>query len=151
MTVAKTNTDQLETKKAPFGSVVPIGRAAERSGCGIETIRFYEKIGVVPKARRTEGDRRVYTNAEVARIAFIRRARELGFSLDEVRSLLALAEGHSDACGKVQSIATHHLGEVAAKIATLTAMQTVLSGLVAQCERGGVGECPLIDALSVES
>ena len=127
---------------------VPIGDAAERSGCGIETIRFYEKIGVLPEARRTEGDRRAYNSADIARISFIRRARDLGFSLDEVRSLLALAEGSKDACAKVQAITAHHLAEIAAKIAALNAMQTVLADLAQQCARGEVEACPLIEALS---
>ncbi|OYV88816.1 MAG: hypothetical protein B7Z57_14470 [Acidiphilium sp. 37-60-79] len=79
---------------APAGREVPIGIVAVRSGCGIETIRFYEKAGVLPRARRAENGRRVYDNRDVARITFIRRARELGFSLSEVRGLLALAEGN---------------------------------------------------------
>ena len=125
-----------------------IGVAAARSGCGIETIRFYEKTGVIPKVRRSGNERRIYNQADIARIAFIRRARELGFSLDEIRSLLALAAGSTDACGKVRSIAAHHLDEVAAKIAALTAMQKVLATLVAQCTSGDMRHCPLIDVLS---
>lgn len=133
---------------APAGREVPIGIVAVRSGCGIETIRFYEKAGVLPRARRTESGRRVYDNRDVARITFIRRARELGFSLNEVRGLLALAEGNGDACEKVQSIALRHLDDIAAKISDLTTMQTVLNALVTRCAQGDDTACPLIDTLS---
>ncbi|MBV1702977.1 MAG: helix-turn-helix domain-containing protein [Hyphomicrobiales bacterium] len=127
---------------------MPIGNAAARSGCAIETIRFYEKMGILPKAHRTMSERRVYNDADIARISFIRRARELGFSLDQVRSLLTLAEGHSGACEKVHPIAAHHLDEIVTKITALNAMRQVLADLVAQCARGNVSACPLIGVLS---
>jgi MerR family mercuric resistance operon transcriptional regulator len=127
---------------------VPIGVVAQRSGCGIETIRFYERAGVLPRAMRTESGRRVYDDTDIARITFIRRTRELGFSLDEVRGLLALADGSPDACGQVQSLAQHHLDEIAAKIADLKVMQTVLGALITQCAQGDDIACPLIAALS---
>jgi MerR family mercuric resistance operon transcriptional regulator len=127
---------------------VPIGVVARQSGCGIETIRFYEKAGVLPRAQRTESGRRIYDEGDVARITFIRRARELGFSLDDVRGLLRLAEGKEDACEKVQSVAQHHLDEIAVKIADLMTMQTVLGALVVRCEEDDNTTCPLIAALS---
>ncbi|MDE2343735.1 MAG: helix-turn-helix domain-containing protein [Betaproteobacteria bacterium] len=132
----------------PAGREVPIGIVAGLSGCGIETIRFYEKAGVLPRARRTESGRRVYDDRDIARITFIRRARELGFSLNEVRGLLALAEGNGEACEKVQSVALRHLDEIAAKISDLTTMQAVLNALIARCEQGDDAACPLIAALS---
>ncbi|MGC9270904.1 MerR family transcriptional regulator [Acidiphilium sp.] len=127
---------------------LPIGAVARRSGCSIETIRFYEKSGVLPRALRTEGGRRVYDRSDVARITFIRRARELGFSLDAVRDLLALADGRRDACEQVQSLAQHHLEEIIGKINDLTRMQTVLGALITRCAQGDDTACPLIAALS---
>lgn len=127
---------------------VPIGIVSQRSGCSIDTIRFYEKAGVLPQALRTETGRRVYNESDIARITFIRRARELGFSLDEVRGLLALAEGTGDACEQVQLLAQYHLTEIASKIADLTTMQAVLGALVIQCSQGNNAACPLIAALS---
>jgi len=145
----------LKKSSAPFGSLsrsakqsVPIGIVSQRSGCSIDTIRFYEKAGVLPQALRTESGRRTYNEDDVARITFIRRARELGFSLDEVRGLLALAEGSDDACEQVQSLAQYHLNEIVTKIADLTTMQTVLGALVTQCVEGNNVTCPLIAALS---
>ncbi|HQT90023.1 MAG TPA: MerR family DNA-binding protein, partial [Acidiphilium sp.] len=88
------------------------------------------------------------SNYDIARITFIRRTRELGFSLDEVRGLLALADGSPDACGQVQSLAQHHLDEIEAKIADLKVMQTVLGGLITQCAQGDDIVCPLIASLS---
>lgn len=144
-----------EKKPAHFGPPnpltarqVPIGVVARQSGCGIETIRFYEKAGILPRAQRTESGRRIYDEGDVARITFIRRARELGFSLDDVRGLLRLAEGNEDACEKVQSVAQHHLDEIAVKIADLMTMQTVLGALVVRCEQGDNAICPLITALA---
>jgi len=145
----------LKKSSAPFGPLsrlakqsVPIGIVSQRSGCSIDTIRFYEKAGVLPQALRTESGRRTYNEGDVARITFIRRARELGFSLDEVRGLLALAEGSGDACEQVQSLAQYHLNEIVTKIADLTTMQTVLGALVTQCAEGNNVACPLIAALS---
>jgi MerR family mercuric resistance operon transcriptional regulator len=127
---------------------VPIGIVSQRSGCSIDTIRFYEKAGVLPQALRTESGRRTYNEEDVARITFIRRARELGFSLDEVRGLLALAEGSGDACEQVQSLAQYHLNEIVTKIADLTTMKAALGALVTQCVQGNNVACPLIAALS---
>ena len=131
-----------------MGLTVSIGVVARRTGCGIDAIRFYEKSGIVQRAQRAENGRRVYRDADIARIFFIKRARELGFSLDEVRSLLSLGDAQENACAQVQSLANQHLADIAAKIADLIAMQTVLTTLVADCARGDALTCPLITALS---
>lgn len=138
----------MSPNSRPSGSTVPIGLVSRRSGCSIDTIRFYEKTGILPQPRRTEAGRRVFDESDIARITFVRRARELGFSLDEVRGLLALAEGTGDSCDQVRSLARHHLDEIATRIADLTTMQTVLDALVAQCAQGTNPTCPLITALS---
>ena len=133
------------------GPLIPIGALAARTRCNIETIRFYEKIGVLPKPARTEGGHRAYARAHVERLTFIRRARELGFTLDQVRALLRLADARDVPCAEVKQLASGHLAEVRAKIAGLRAMQTALAGLVAQCEaRGDAGDlpgCPLVETL----
>jgi MerR family mercuric resistance operon transcriptional regulator len=123
-----------------------IGRLAHHSGVTIETIRYYERIGLVPQPRRSAGGHRHYTDAEIARLAFIRRARELGFGLNEVRSLVALASrGHG--CGEVRRLTLAHLARIRAKIVDLERMALVLESTAAGCAGGEVPDCPIIEAL----
>jgi MerR family mercuric resistance operon transcriptional regulator len=139
----------LVTKeRAASGPLIQIGALAERTRCNIETIRFYEKIGVLPEPVRTGGGTRIYGPAHVSRLTFIRRTRELGFTLDEVRALLRLADERDRPCGEVKSLAAAHLADVKAKIADLRAMQAALADLIVQCETGNGTDCPLIEALS---
>ena len=135
-------------ERAASGLLIQIGALAERTRCKIETIRFYEKIGVLPAPARTGGGTRVYSPAHVSRLTFIRRTRELGFTLDEVRALLRLADEHDRPCGEVKSLATAHLADIKAKIKDLRAMQMALADLTAKCETGDGMDCPLIEALS---
>lgn len=129
-------------------AALPIGELSRRSGVNIETIRYYERINVLPAPPRTANGRRVYGLAETRTLAFIRRSRELGFTLDEIRALLALsAENGQGACAEVSEIATGHLAEVRAKIADLRAMERVLADAVRCCDAGEASGCPLIDAL----
>lgn len=131
---------------------MPIGTVARRAGCGIDTIRFYEKIGILQRPRRTESGRRVYGTADIARLTFVCRARELGFSLDEVRSLLSLAERDERRCDDVKQAAIRHRQDVRRKIADLRAVETTLGTLIRQCEAGGAGGMPLDrSAISTES
>lgn len=127
--------------------MIPIGALARRTRCNIETIRFYEKIGVLPKPARTEGGHRVYGEGHVERLTFVRRARELGFTLEEVRVLLRLAETSDAPCVDVKDLAAIHLADVKAKIADLRAMQKALTALVARCEEGDQSGCPMIETL----
>ena len=114
----------------------------------IETIRYYERIKVLPTPPRTANGRRVYGAAETRTLAFIRRSRELGFTLDEIRTLLTLsAEGGQGTCAEVSELATGHLAEVRAKIADLKAMEHVLTDAVRRCDIDEAPGCPLIDAL----
>ena len=133
------------------GPLIPIGALAARTRCNVETIRFYEKIGVLEKPARTEGGHRAYARAHVERLTFVRRARELGFTLDEVRALLGLAEASDVPCAEVKRLATTHLVEVRTKIADLRAMQKALTALIAQCNARGDADdqlgCPLIETL----
>lgn len=133
---------------AKTGPLISIGALARQTGCNIETIRFYEKIGVLPKAARTEGGHRAYGPAQIERLVFIRRGRDLGFTLEEVRALLRLADERDRPCDEVKLVADQHLTEVRAKIADLRAMEAALAGLVEQCQSGDGTDCPLIEALS---
>lgn len=135
-------------KRAAPGPLIQIGALAKRTRCNIETIRFYEKVGVLPAPARTEGGNRLYGHGHVSRLTFIRRTRELGFTLDEVRALLRLTDERDRPCGEVKSLAAAHLADVEAKIADLRAMQSALASLIVQCETGDGMDCPLIEALS---
>ncbi len=127
-----------------------IGVLSDRSAVNIETIRYYERIGLLPKPRRSHSGYRRYETTDVDRLAFIRRARDLGFSLQEVRDLLGLADQESRSCRHVHDIAAAHLGEVRAKIAALRRIEKVLSDMVRSCDRGTMPECPLLETLAVE-
>jgi MerR family mercuric resistance operon transcriptional regulator len=129
---------------------IQIGELSRRTGCNIETIRYYERICLLPTPVRSAGRYRVYDSADVRRLAFIRRARELGFTLDEVRTLLALSANDAQgACAEVRELAARHLAEVRAKIVDLRAMERVLADAVRRCAAGELPGCPVIEALSV--
>lgn len=123
-----------------------IGLAADQSGVNVETIRYYERIGLVPAPPRDAGGRRVYSSGEVRRLAFIRRARALGFSLDDIGSLLALSRA-GGSCDAVKAITEGHLERVRGKIAELERMARVLGETAARCADGTAPGCPIIDAL----
>ena len=128
---------------------LPIGELSRRTRVHIETIRYYERIKMLPAPPRTASGRRVYGPAETRTLSFIRRSRELGFTLDEIRALLALsAKNGQDACAEVRGLAASHLREVRAKIADLRAMERVLADAVRRCDAGEAPGCPLIDTLS---
>ncbi len=127
--------------------LIPIGALAQRTRCNIETIRYYEKIGMLPKPARTEGGHRAYGGPHVQRLAFIRRARELGFTLDQVRALLRLTDARDVPCADVKDVAAAHLAEVKTKIADLRAMQKACAALIAQCDAEHQPGCPLIETL----
>ncbi|MGR3638849.1 MerR family transcriptional regulator [Alterinioella nitratireducens] len=124
------------------------GDLARLTGCNLETIRYYETIGVMPEPPRSSKNYRVYDDTHVTRLRFVMRARELGFTLDEVRDLLAMVDGGQQTCGEVQALATAHLATVRTKIADLRRIEHVLSSTVAQCTGDDVPECPVIDALT---
>lgn len=129
------------------GSWLTIGALSRRTGCNVETIRFYERIGLLPEPARSPGRYRLYGLAHLKRLTFIRRARDLGFTLAEVRTLLRLADERTRPCAEVREVAAAHLEDVRAKIADLGAMEQVLSEVVARCADGRRPECPVIEAL----
>lgn len=125
-----------------------IGALSAATGVNIETIRYYERIGIMPAPPRTEGRQRTYDDEHVKRLAFIRRSRELGFSLDEVRALLGLAGGHALTCAEVRGMAHAHIADIRQKVNDLKKLDRVLSNLAAQCHGRTAPECPILDALS---
>ncbi len=125
-----------------------IGELSRRTGVNIETIRYYERARTLPAPPRTASGRRVYGPAESRTLTFIRRARELGFTLDEIRTMLALAaEDGRGTCAEVRDIAARHLADIRTKIADLRAMQQVLVETVARCDAGELSGCPVIETL----
>ncbi|MCQ4160059.1 helix-turn-helix domain-containing protein [Roseomonas sp. GC11] len=125
-----------------------IGALAKATGTKAETIRWYEREGLLPAPPRTAGNYRAYGLAQLVRLSFIRRARDLGFSLDQVRALLDLAAHPDHACDAVHGIARAHLEEVERKIADLTALRAELANLLCGREGGTIAECRIVEALS---
>lgn len=123
------------------------GDLARATGCNLETIRYYEKIGIMPDPPRSVKGYRSYDDAHVKRLNFVMRSRDLGFSLEEVRGLLGLVDDQSRTCAEVQVIAEDHLTDVRAKIADLKRIERVLSDTVARCTGDAAPECAVIDAL----
>ncbi len=130
-------------------SGVTIGKLSADAGVNIETIRYYEKIELMPKPARTDGGHRIYTPAHRARLMFIRRGRELGFPLDDVRSLLGL-EDEQPSCAEAHAITVRHLETVKAKITALKNLEKQLAQIAKECGKGEAFECPVIDALSAQ-
>ena len=130
-------------------AAIQIGELSRRTSCNIETIRYYERIGLLPVPPR-RGRYRSYSREDVARLGFVRRARELGFTLDEVRALLGLAAGGQASCTEVRELAASHLQDVRARIADLRRMERVLADSVRACDAGQDPGCPLLDALGAE-
>ena len=133
----------MRSRSAGWG----IGALSKRTGCNIETIRYYERIGLMPPATRSGGGHRLYGEAQSRRLRFIRRTRELGFTLDQVRTLLALIDGGRYTCAQVRRLTVHHLDEVRRKAADLRKIERVLAEMAARCDGGTVPKCPVIDAL----
>jgi MerR family mercuric resistance operon transcriptional regulator len=124
-----------------------IGQLAEMAGVHLETIRYYQRLGLVPMPRRAHGTVRRYGEDAASRLRFVKRAQSLGFSLDEVRLLLELAEGQH--CAETRTLAERKLGLVQKKIADLRGIQGALNNLIRACGTGGRGRgCPIIESLS---
>ena len=126
----------------------PIGALAKSSGCSIQTIRWYEQAGLLPPPHRTEGGRRLYDDKTAARLAFIRHARELGFSLDAIRELLTLTDDPERSCSAADAIAHRHLAEIEGRIARLSALRTELKRMIKACGGGRIAECRVIEVLA---
>lgn len=132
----------------PNARRLTIGRLAALSGVNLETVRYYERIGLMPAPGRTQGGHRVYDDAHRRRLTFIRRGRELGFGIGEIRALLGLAEPQRRSCEEVQIIASAHLEDVRAKIADLARLEAILAETVEACgRRTAVTSCPVLNLL----
>lgn len=124
-----------------------IGVLSKATGCKAETIRYYERIGILVSPPRTEGGHRAYGEEHLKRLNFVRRSRELGFSLKEVRQMLRLVDGGSVTCEQVREMTLEHLGDVQKKIADLKRMEMTLKDTAARCTGGEAPDCPIIDSL----
>lgn len=129
-----------------------IGQVAERAGCKVETVHYYEKTGLMPDPPRTEGGHRMYALSHVKRLNFIRRSRELGFSIEQIKELLKFIDEPDHYCGEVKAMATLQARAVQQKINDLERLKTALNTMVSQCKgsRYSIEDCPIIDALYVE-
>jgi DNA-binding transcriptional MerR regulator len=125
---------------------VSIGEASRASGIKVPTIRYYEQIGLLPTPPRTEGNRRLYDAADLRRLRFIRHARELGFEIDPIRELLALAGEPDRPCESADRIATAHLADIDHKIARLMALRVEVARMV-DCSNQSVADCRVIEVL----
>jgi MerR family mercuric resistance operon transcriptional regulator len=134
---------------ASRAEALTIGKLSELTGVNIETIRYYERVKIVPAPPRTAGGRRVYDATHFRILAFIRRARELGFSLDQVRALIRLGGPAKASCREVRDIASHHLDDIRAKIADLRKLERLLAKTVARCTGTTAPECPVLAILDV--
>ena len=124
-----------------------IGELSAITGCNSETIRYYERIEILRQPPRSAGGHRQYDQDAVQRLAFVRKCRDLGFSLDQVRELLHFVDGGDYTCDEVRTMAVSHMASVKRKIADLNKMKRVLTDMVNQCDGGQVPDCPIIHAL----
>lgn len=129
-------------------ATLAIGELARAAGTKVETVRWYEHIGLLAAPARTSGNYRAYSREHLERLSFVRRARDLGFSLDQVRELLRLSDQRDRPCEEVDLIAREHLAEVERKIADLSALGAELRQIIGQCGHGTVADCRIIGALS---
>ncbi|MGO1076909.1 MerR family transcriptional regulator [Inquilinus sp. CA228] len=125
-----------------------VGKLAAAAGIHLETVRYYERIGLMPQPARTGSGYRSYDLHHVRRLSFIRRARELGFGIEEIRALLALAEPGHASCAEVRVLTLAHLDEVRAKIADLRRLEGILSRTVEKCSGRVSPACPVLDMLA---
>jgi len=128
--------------------ILTIGHLARETGTKVETVRFYEKAGLLAAPSRTVGNYRSYDQAHLNRLSFIRRARDLGFSLDQIRALLALSDDQGQSCASVDAIAKQHRDEIERKIADLQALKAELDRMIDHCGCNIVADCRIIDTLS---
>jgi Cu(I)-responsive transcriptional regulator len=128
--------------------ILKIGDLAKATDTKVETIRYYEHVGLLAAPARTAGNYRAYRAGHLHRLSFIRRARDLGFSIDQVRTLLNLSDQKQRSCRAVDAIARQHLAEVERKLADLTVLRRELKELIDRCGQGTIAECRIVEALA---
>jgi len=131
-----------------MNGTVPIGEVARQTAIKVPTIRFYEQIGLLPAPQRFEGNRRCYRESDVRRLAFVRHARELGFEIGTIRTLLALQDRPEISCGQIDALVGDHLAAVDDKINRLVALREELQQILACCKGGRVAECRVIGSIA---
>ncbi|EEE48130.1 HTH-type transcriptional regulator ZntR (plasmid) [Labrenzia sp. THAF191b] len=127
--------------------MLTIGGLAKKTGTKVQTIRYYEQIGLLPEPDRTEGGQRRYSNEQLDKLSFIRHSRQLGFSLEEIRELLDLCDHPDRPCGKADTIARRQLKQVEQRIARLQALRTELKRMVRECSGGRTADCRVLEVL----
>jgi Cu(I)-responsive transcriptional regulator len=125
-----------------------IGELANATATNVETVRYYEKIGLLAPPARSASNYRSYGNEHLARLSFIRRARDLGFTLEAVRELLTLSDDTGQSCEAVDQIASAHLAEVERKIDDLSALRSELTRVIGSCRHGTIADCKIIESLA---
>ena len=128
-----------------------IGEISRRTGVKVPTIRYYEEIGLLPAPPRSDGNRRLYGADDLHRLAFIRHARELGFDVEAIRTLLALQDDPNQSCAAANAIAKARLAEVDRRIVGLKALRTELRRMIAECACGRIADCRVIETLADET
>lgn len=131
-----------------MGAQLMIGDMARATGTKVNTIRFYEQIGLMRPAARTESGRRIYDQEDLKRLRFIRRARKLGFETGEIRSLLAISDRPEAPCATVSEIAQKHMGEIKEKISELKLLHDQIERMAGACSDGSVSECSILEGMS---
>jgi len=133
-------------KEEPF---LKRGALAKLTGCNLETIRYYEKIGLLLAPQRTGSGHRLYSAEDRSRLHFILRCRELGFSIVEIRSLLGLVDTKSYSCAEINKFTLSHLSSIGQKIADLRKLEITLKTISDECSKGDTPDCPIIDTLTL--
>lgn len=128
-----------------------IGRVADAAGCKVQTVRYYEQIGLIPAPPRSSGNQRVYDISAIHRLTFIRHARELGFPLQAIRDLISLSDNPDQSCEAADVIAKAQLDEVDLRIRRLGALRNELERMVEQCKGGRIADCRVLEVLSDHS
>ena len=134
-------------KKITNSPTYAIGEMSRRTGVIIETVRYYEKIGMMPKPKRTEGGKRLYNTEELQRLFFIKRCREIGFSQSEIKALLSMVDREDVSCSEVHDITTLHIADIKQKIKDLRKLEKVLTQMAGECSQGDIPQCPIIETL----
>jgi MerR family transcriptional regulator, mercuric resistance operon regulatory protein len=128
-------------------TLITIGKLSARTGVNIETIRYYERIRLIPKPFRSEGGNRLYDMERVKRLAFIKRCRELGFPLDTIREFLNLVDKKNYTCAEIADISQHHLEDIRAKVRDLKRIENHMKDMLSQCNKNNTPDCAFIDIL----
>ena len=126
---------------------VTIGKLSKLTNCNIETIRYYERIGLLQKPDRTSGGQRVYQAGDIKRLTFVRRSRDLGFAISDVQNLLTYMDDGNYTCAEIKALTVNHLTEVRRKLADLRKLERTLKQMILKCEGGLVADCPILESI----